>query len=82
MVISNGTARSTADLRRRGELLDVTTVPTRFHATVLVHEVLSRVEPWCVLPSREILTVGRTQVWAEDGPVVDLSQLAVAAALR
>lgn len=82
VVISNGTARSTADLRRRGELLDVTTVPTRFHATVLVHEVLSRVEPWCVLPSREILAVGRTQVWAEDGPVVDLSQLAVAAALR
>lgn len=82
VLISNGTSRSMADIRRRGEIVDVTTVPTRFHATVLVHELLLKIGPWQVLPTVETLQQGRTQVWADDAPTIDLSVLAVSSSLR
>lgn len=82
VVISNGTSRSMAETKRRGTVLDVTTVPTRFHAVVLAHEVMERVKPWRVNPLPRILAHGRTHVWAQDAPSVDLSVLAVEKALR
>lgn len=82
LVVSNGSARSMTELRRRGDILDLTTVPTRFHGVVLAHEVFRTVHPWRVYPSATKLKTGRTQVWANDAPAVDLSVIAVAHELR
>jgi hypothetical protein len=82
VVISNGSARSMKEFRRRGSIVDLTTLPTRFHGVVLAHEVLQEVEPWRVHPRSEILPQGRTQVWSDDAPAVDLAVLAVARELK
>lgn len=80
--ISRGHTRSMQALRRRGEIGDFTVVPTRFHATVLVHEVLLRVQPWRVLPLAGTVTAGRTQTWLATAPGVDLDQLGTRLGLR
>ena len=77
VVVTNGTARSLEDLRRRGDILDITTVATRFHAVVLASEVMALVRPWRIHPSKARLAQGRSQVFAHDAPSVDLSVLAV-----
>ncbi|HEY5856334.1 MAG TPA: hypothetical protein VIW24_20420 [Aldersonia sp.] len=82
VVVSNGTARSLEELRRRGDILDITTLPTRFHAVVLANEVMALVQPWRIHPSTTRLTQGRYQVFAHDAPPVDLSVLAVSHGLR
>lgn len=82
VVVSNGKARSMAETKRRGNVVDVTTVPTRFHAVVLAHEVMELVKPWRVHPLPRILAQGRTQVWTQDAPAVDLSVIAVSKGLR
>ncbi|MFH5211555.1 hypothetical protein [Antrihabitans spumae] len=81
VVVSNGKARSIAETKRRGTLVDVARVPTRFHAVVLAHEVMESVTPWRVHPLPRILAQGRTQVWSRDAPAVDLSVIAVAKGL-
>ena len=80
--VSRGQTKSLQALRRRGEVADFTVVPTRFHATVLVHELLQRVQPWRVMPMAGTVSVGRTQTWSATAVVVDLDQLAVALGLR
>lgn len=80
--ISRGHTKSMQALRRRGAVADFTVVPTRFHATVLVHELLQRVQPWRVLPMLGAVSAGRTQTWSATAAVVDLDQLAVAHGLR
>jgi hypothetical protein len=82
VTVSRGQTKSLQALRRRGTVVDFTVVPTRFHATVLVHELLVRVQPWRVLPLPEVVKVGRTQTWSATAPVVDLDQLAAALGLR
>lgn len=80
--VSRGQTKSLQALRRRGAVADFTVVPTRFHATVLVHELLQRVQPWRVLPMAGTVSAGRTQTWSATAVVVDLDQLAVALGLR
>jgi len=79
---SRGHPTSMQAVRRRGEIVDFTVVETRFHATVLVHELLLRVQPWRVLPLPGTVAVGRTQSWSATAAVVDLDQLAVSLGLR
>lgn len=80
--VSRGGDRSLQALRRRGIIIDFTTVATRFHATVLVHELLTQVRPWRVLPRSDRVAQGRTQTWTVDAPLPDLAQLATAHGLR
>lgn len=80
--ISRGHTRSMQALRRRGEIADFTVVGTRFHATVLVHELLDRVGPWRVLPRDGVVAAGRTQTWLATAPEVDLDQLGTGLGLR
>ncbi len=82
VTVSRGHSKSLQALRRRGAIADFTVVPTRFHATVLVHELLARVQPWRVLPMPGTVAVGRTQTWSATAPVLDLGQLAVSLGLR
>lgn len=75
MMTKRGNAADQA--RKRGHVLDQVVVPTKFHGDVLIHEVMSRQAGWAVRPPKKALSVGRGQVWADDGPDIDLSVLAV-----
>lgn len=74
--------RPVADLRRRGQMVDFTTVPTRFHATLLVHAVLTTVLPWRIHPRGLTLSAGPTRAFAGDAPQLDLDAVAAAHGLR
>lgn len=52
-----------AELTRRGKVVDEATVPTRFHATVLVHQVLTEMAPWRFQAGGDQVTQGFTQAW-------------------
>ena len=82
VTVSRGHTKSLQALRRRGVVADFTVVPTRFHATVLVHELLGRVQPWRVLPLPGVVTMGRTQTWSGTARLVDLDQLGTSLGLR
>ena len=81
VAISRGAPRPVAELRRRGSFEDFVTVPTRFHADVLVGEILGLVDSWRLYPDDRVVEAGRTRVWAAWAPPVDLSAIARAAGL-
>src|ERR1035437_46918 len=74
--VTRGTDRSMKALRRRGQIVDFTVVPTRFHATVLAHELLEQVRPWRLLPKTGFVAVGRSTTWNAAAPLPDLGQVA------
>lgn len=76
VVITNGSPRAVTELRRRGERIATVIVPTRIHAQLLVDAVMARQQLWRVHPSAEQLDQGRTQVWMDDAPPVELAELA------
>jgi hypothetical protein len=76
VAITNGGKRALAELLRRGAMVSATHVPTQFHAQVLTHAVMVRQRAWRVHPAFQRLLVGRTQVWMDDAPAVDLDDLA------
>ena len=75
VAVTNGSERALGELRRRGAMVDNLTVPTRFHAQVLTHAVMTRQQAWRIHPTAQRLTAGRTQVWMADAPSVDLAGL-------
>jgi hypothetical protein len=75
VVISNGSARSQAELRRRGATIDSVVVPTRFHAQVLAHAVMLTQQAWRLHPAPTELKTGATTVWMADAPQVNLKAL-------
>lgn len=76
VAITNGSKRALAELLRRGAMISAIEVPTQFHAQVLMQAVMVRQQAWRVHPALERLSVGRTQVWMDDAPPVDLTELA------
>ncbi len=62
-----------AKISRRGRILDRVHVPTRFHATVVTHAVLQRVEPWRFQAGTDQVVQGYTQAWIDDAPKVRLA---------
>lgn len=76
VVISNANSRSMNELRRRATILQTVVLPTRFHAVVLAHFVMTRLRAWRVHPAPEQLATGRTQVWMNEAPDVDLQAIA------
>ncbi|AGB27339.1 hypothetical protein Mycsm_07245 (plasmid) [Mycobacterium sp. JS623] len=81
VAVTNGSRRALNWVHRRGATIDNMVVPTRFHAIVLAHTVMARQQAWRVHPAAHRLATGRTQVWMDDAPAVDLATLA-AASLR
>lgn len=82
VAVSRVSDKSLPGLRRRGAMIDSTTVPTRFHATVLAHELLQILDQWRLQIPPGLITQGRTQTWTIDAPQVDLDALAVTHGLR
>jgi hypothetical protein len=76
VAITKANHRALAELRRRGTTLDTVEVPTWFHGQVLAHTVMTRQQAWRVHPTKEQLAIGRTQVWMNDAPPLDLAALA------
>lgn len=74
------TTHKLAELQRRGRILDQALVPTKFHATVLTHQVLTALGPWRFQAGQTQVAAGFTQVWLGDAPASDLA--ATAEALR
>lgn len=75
VVVTNGNYRSMTELGRRVAVITSIEVPTWFHGQVLAHAVMTRQREWRVHPAKTELTTGRTQVWMDDAPPVDLIAL-------
>lgn len=60
----------------RGTVIDQVIVPTRFHATVLVHHVLTELAPWRLHADAGEVSSGFTQAWLADAPATHLSHAA------
>lgn len=82
IAVSRGGDRALRELRRRGEIVDFTVVATRFHANLLVHEVLDRLSPWRLQAPAALVKQGSTQTWTADAPAMNLDALAVTQGLR
>ena len=65
--------KTSETLRRRGPVLDFMVVPTRFHATVLVHEMLTELGPWRFQAKPGSVLQGATFAWLDDAPTIDLA---------
>ena len=76
VVLTKANRRAMDALRRRATVLDSITLPTRFHAQVLAHAMMTRQQAWRIHPTPQQLPQGRTQVWMNDAPPVDLKALA------
>lgn len=65
-------------IHRRGKVVDEAIVRTRFHATLLVHEVLTDVTPWRFQAGADQVTQGFTWAWTVDAstPATHLSTTA------
>lgn len=69
LAIARDEPRRVAEVARRGRVVDETVVPTRFHATLLVHETLSQVGPWRFQAGVDQVAQGFTQAWMVDTTV-------------
>ena len=82
LTIARATLDRIGEVQRRGRVLDYVIVPTWFHATVLVQELLQDLEPWRYQASKPDVKQGFTWVWLDDAPPVDLAAAAAALRLR
>jgi len=67
---------------RDGQVVAFRVVPTRFHAQLLVHEVLTAVSPWRVRGRVLAPKQGSTRTWLPGAPDIDLDELAAVHGLR
>lgn len=75
LAINRVSAPRSETLRRRGEVLSTLVVPTRFHATAVLRQVLQDVQPWRFQTSPSQVRQGMTQCWLDDAPPVDLPEV-------
>lgn len=61
------------EIHRRGRVVDQVLVPTRFHATMLSHQVLTTLAPWRFQAGRSQVAQGFTQAWLGDAPRTNLA---------
>lgn len=63
LAIARDVPERVREIERRGSVIDQAVVPTRFHATVLGHEVLVDVGPWRFEAGGDQVAQGYTQAW-------------------
>ena len=82
-VLQASLTRVTSRSRTRdGQVVAFRVVPTRFHAQLLVHEVLAAVAPWRVRGRALAPRQGSTRTWLPGAPAVDLDELAATHGLQ
>lgn len=75
LVVGQSHAVKLDEIRRRGEVIDVAVVPTRFHATLLVNAVLEQLHNYRFHAGPTQVKAGFTQAWIADAPATHLSRL-------
>lgn len=75
VVTTKNSARDSHLVQRRGHVLDVVEVPTRFHASVVALRLLQAVGPWRFQPGPGELKVGRTRAWLSEAARPKLASL-------
>jgi len=75
VIITKANRRALAELHHRATVLKSVKLPTRFHAQILAHAVMTRQQNWRVHPTAQQLPRGRTQVWMAEAPPVALREL-------
>ena len=75
-VVARHNSPRSAEAARRGKVVDQVQVPTRFHATVLVHQVLDEVHGWRFQAGTDQVSQGFTQAWLTDAPTISLADRA------
>lgn len=63
LAVARNDSTKMAQLRRRGKVVDLAVVDTRFHATVLVHDTLTVMAPWRFQADPAQVSQGFTQAW-------------------
>jgi hypothetical protein len=81
LAVTRAGAKSHDELAKRGKIIDFEVVPSRFHATVLVHEVLTELGPWRFQAHLGDVKQGRTQAWLDDAPATSLAAATTKAGL-
>jgi hypothetical protein len=76
LAIGRNSLAKSQEFRRRGRILDQTVVPTRFHATLVTHQVLTELAPWRFQAGAGQVVQGFTQAWLSDAPVTHLGRTA------
>ena len=66
LTITRDDPARTSDLERRGKIVDEAIVPTRFHATVLVHDTLEQLHEWRFQAGTDQVVQGYSQAWIAD----------------
>lgn len=72
LAIGRSSLKKLDEFKRRGTIVDQVEVPTRFHATLLMHKVLSELAPWRFQAGEEQVVQGFTQAWVGDAPPTHL----------
>lgn len=73
LAVTRTSANASDQLGRRGRVVDFVVVPTRFHATVLTHAVLTELGPWRFRALPGTVKQGPTLCWLDDAPPTNLS---------
>jgi len=63
-------------VEKRGRVVQQLVVPTKFHATILVHDILESVGPWRFRAGTGQVEQGFTQAWMPGAPTIRLSEIA------
>lgn len=74
LAVARAEVAKTDDLKKRGKIVDQAVVPTRFHATLLTHKVLTELAPWRFQAGADQVLQGYTQAWFADSPETHLSR--------
>lgn len=74
LAVGRSTVAKMNEFKKRGRIIDQATVPTRFHATVLTHKVLTDQGPWRFQAGADQVLQGYTQAWIADGPTTYLGR--------
>lgn len=62
-------------MRKRGRVVASVVVPTNFHATLVIHAVLQRIDPWRYQAQPRQAKQGWTATWTADAPSVPLAEV-------
>lgn len=73
LAVSRAEVAKTSELKKRGAIVDQAVVPTKFHATILTHQVLADVRPWRFRAQPGQVLQGHTQSWLADAPDTNLT---------
>lgn len=82
LAVARNTPDRIRELTKRGKVVDQVVVDTRFHATVVVHQILQQLTPWRFQAGTTQVTQGFTQAWIVERSTPATSLSSVAWALR